>query len=130
MALSPFAFNPVTGWNDATVFPTYEASEVKVRSDLQKLHDQTKNCLNSVITEINESLLSIETTIPHATGSVTVYSSLITEDHEVLLAELGDPSVQGDDMTIWTHDGLVSVNTYVSEDTTLKLVIGKAQATI
>ena len=49
MAVTPFAFDPPGGWNDAAVFPTYETSEMKVRSDLQELHDQTRDFINGLI---------------------------------------------------------------------------------
>lgn len=53
MAIEPieqFAFNPATGWNDSTRFPTYEDDEEQVRADLQALHDQTRDYINSLRT--------------------------------------------------------------------------------
>lgn len=47
MAIAPFAFTKV--WTNPTDFPTYEADETKVREDLQKLHDETKNYINNTL---------------------------------------------------------------------------------
>ena len=54
MAISSFAFDPPTGWNDSTRFPTYEGSEVQVREDMQELHDQTRDYINSLVTTLND----------------------------------------------------------------------------
>lgn len=51
MAIEPieqFAFNPASGWNDSTRFPTYEDNEEQVRADLQALHNQTRDYINSL----------------------------------------------------------------------------------
>lgn len=47
MAITPFAFTKV--WTNPTDFPTYEPNETKVREDLQKLHDETKDYINNTL---------------------------------------------------------------------------------
>ena len=37
-------------WNDPSDFPTVEMNEEKVRADQQLLHDETKSCINALIT--------------------------------------------------------------------------------
>lgn len=52
MAITPLAFDPPTGWNDSTRFPTYEGSEAQVRADMQELYDQTRDYINNTLSPV------------------------------------------------------------------------------
>ena len=126
MAITPFAFDPPTGWNDATVFPTYEASEVKVRSDMQKLHDQTRDYINSLVTTINRELLLVEAS-SFSSLPKTIVSDKITKNHVVVRMELGTPTAQVGAWTVTTVNGSLTINGTISGSTTLKIVLGEVE---
>jgi len=124
MAISPFAFDPPTGWNDATVFPTYETSEAKVRSDLQKLHNQTRDYINSLVTSLNRNMLLVE--IPSLNELPrTVINSKITDKHVVLHMTLGTPAAQTGEWTVETENGSLTISGNISGSTTIQLVLGE-----
>ena len=123
MSLTPFAFDPPTGWNDPTTFPTYEAEEAKVRSDLQKLHDQTRDYINDMVTVVNRNLLLVETTV--SSLPKTVSNAAITANHVGMRLELGTPTAQTSEWTVTTASGSVTISGSVSGSTTVKLVLGE-----
>jgi len=124
MAVTPFAFDPPTGWNDPTVFPTYESSEAKVRSDMQELHDQTRDYINNTVVPIlNRNLLLVEIASFNSLPK-TVNNVQITTDHVVLESTLGSPTSQTGDWTVTTANGSLTVSGTISGSTTLRLVLG------
>ena len=123
MAFTPFAFDPPTGWNDATVFPTYEASEAKVRSDMQKLHDQTRDYINDLVTQVGKNVLMVETTV--SSLPKTISNDEITANHVVLRMELGTPTAQTSEWTVTTGVGTITISGTVSGSTTVKLVLSE-----
>lgn len=56
---------------------------------------------------------------------VTVTDDLITVDHVVLEAELGDPQAQTSEWTVTTAAGSATISGSVSGTTSLKLILGK-----
>ena len=50
MAITPMAFTPTDGWENATAFPTNPDTEAAARAMLQELHTQTKTFINALIT--------------------------------------------------------------------------------
>ena len=48
-------------WNDPSDFPTIETSEAQVRLDMQQLHDETKEFINSLVSVLDG--LGVETTV-------------------------------------------------------------------
>ena len=52
MAIAPLAFDPSTGWNNSTSFPTNPETEAAARLLLQELHDQTRDFVNGLITTL------------------------------------------------------------------------------
>lgn len=127
MAIQPFAFDPPTGWNDPAVFPTYEASEAKVRSDMQKLHDQTRDYINDMVDAMSDSLLTIE--IPSfSVLPQTVTNSRITSDHVVVSATPGTPEAVVGEWTVTTANGSLTITGTISGSTTLRLVLGASVA--
>lgn len=54
MALDKLSFTK--DWNNPEDFPTYEPSESKVRSDMQQLHDETKDYLNKKVVPAVENV--------------------------------------------------------------------------
>lgn len=128
MSISPFAFDPPTGWNDPVVFPTLESSEIKVRSDMQKLHDQTRDFINDLVTEVNQGVLRVSMTV-NSTPK-TIYSTKITAGHTLLRAEIGTPTAVVGEWSVTTADGSLTVDGTLSGSTTLVLVLGKPAAAI
>jgi len=123
MAFTPFAFDPPTGWNDKTVFPTYEDSEDKVRSDLQKLHDQTRDYINNLVTQVGKNVIMVETTV--SSLPATINNAEITANHVVLRMELGTPTAQTSEWTVTTGVGTITISGTVSGSTTVKLVLSE-----
>ena len=123
MAFTPFAFDPPTGWNDVTVFPTYEASEAKVRSDMQKLHDQTRDYINDLVTQVGKNVLMVETTV--SSLPTTISNDEITANPVVLRMELGTPTAQTSEWTVTTGVGTITISGTVSGSTTVKLVLSE-----
>ena len=125
MSISPFAFDPPTGWNDATVFPTHESSEVRVRADMQELHDQTRDYINTMVTALNNNLLQVSlasfSSLPQ-----TVYNAAITSEHTLIRAEVGTPSAQVGEWTVTTANGSATISGTISGSTTLTLILGVA----
>lgn len=126
MSISPFAFDPPTGWNDPEVFPTYEASEMKVRSDLQKLHDQTRDYINGLVTEVNTDVLKASTTV--TSTPKTLYNQKITAGHVVIGTEIGTPSAVVGEWTVTTADGSLTIDGELNGSTTLSLILAKPRA--
>ena len=127
MAIQPFAFDPPTGWNDPAVFPTYETSEAKVRADMQKLHDQTRDYINDMVDSMSDSLLTIE--IPSFSAlPQTVTNSRITSEHVVVSATLGTPEAVVGEWTVTTANGSLTITGTISGSTTLRLVLGASVA--
>ena len=50
--MNQFAFNPTNGLADASAFPN-PASETETRTQLNELHVQTRNFINTMVTQIN-----------------------------------------------------------------------------
>lgn len=124
MAITPFAFDPPTGWNDASVFPTYETSEAKVRSDMQELHDQTRDFINSMVTAFNRNNLLID--IPSFNSlPQTVSHASITANHVVMHMTLGTPTAQTGEWTVTTSNGSLTITGTISGSTTAQLVLGE-----
>ena len=44
-------------WENAADFPAIETSEAQVRKDMQVLHDETRDALNSVVQKLNTKKL-------------------------------------------------------------------------
>ena len=126
MSIQPFAFDPPTGWNNPDVFPTYEASEMKVRSDLQKLHDQTRDFINGMVNEINVDVLKASTTV--SSTPKTIYNQKITASHVLLRAEIGTPSAVVGEWTVTTADGSLTIDGTLNGSTTLVLVLAKPRS--
>ena len=126
MSISPFAFDPPTGWNDPDVFPTYEASEMKVRADLQKLHDQTRDYINGLVSEVNVDVLKVSTTVNAVPK--TVYNQKITASHVLLHAEIGTPNAVVGEWTVTTADGSLTIDGALNGSTTLVLILAKPRA--
>lgn len=124
MAITPFAFDPPTGWNDSTVFPTYEASEAKVRSDMQMLHDQTRDYINGLVTEIESAQLLLIDIPSFDTLPYTLYDSRITANHILVRALPGNPDAVVGTWSVVTYNGRVQVRGTISGSTTLQLVLG------
>lgn len=62
-----FSFDPPNGWNDPTVFPTYEENEEQVRADLQRLHNQTRDYLNDqLLQSVDEAIADMEEYVDEA----------------------------------------------------------------
>ena len=128
MAISPFAFNPPTGWNDPTVFPAYEASEAQIRTNYQRLHDQTRNYINNtVITALNRGVMLIETTVSSLPKVIS--NAAITANHEVLRMELDTPAAQTEDWTLTTANGSLTITGSISGSTAVKLVLAEVTNT-
>ena len=132
MAVSPypaaFAFDPPTGWNDSTVFPTYESSEVKVRSDLQKLHDQTRDYVNSMVTEMKRDVLKVSASLTSLPK--TIYSTKITADHVATRMEASTPSAWVGEWTVTTGSGTLTIDGTLSGETDVVIVLEKPSASI
>lgn len=91
MALERFAFDPPNGWNDATVFPTYEENEAQVRADYQRLHDQTRNFINNKIMQAVETEIDALTLYVQQAIEGIVVGSL--PDNSVTTSKLADGAV-------------------------------------
>lgn len=128
MSMAPFVFDPPTGWNDPVVFPTLESSEIKVRSDMQKLHDQTRDFINDLVDEVNQGELRVSTTV-NSTPK-TIYSTKITANHTLLRVEIGTPANVVGEWSATFADGSLTLDGTLSGSTTMVLVIGKPAATI
>ena len=126
MAITPFAFDPPTGWNDSAVFPTYETSEVKVRSDMQELHDQTRDYINDLVTVLNRGLLLVESA-SFSSLPKTISNDQITANHVALKLELGTPTAMVGEWTVTTSSGSLTISGTISGSTTIKLVLGEAE---
>lgn len=130
MSISAFAFDPPTGWNDASVFPTYEASEVKVRSDMQELHDQALSFINTLGAELDKEILEVSISSLSSLPT-TIYSTKITADHIVLDFYIKDQEdVQGDEWTITTANGGVTISGTLNATTDIVLALGKSSLTV
>lgn len=77
MALEKLEFTK--DWNNPEDFPTYEPSESKVRSDMQQLHDETKDYLNQkvapAIEAVEKAIAEVEG-VNHEHSNMSVLSSI------------------------------------------------------
>lgn len=132
MAVSPypaaFAFDPPTGWNDSTAFPTYESSEVKVRSDLQELHDQTRDYINSMVTELKRGVLKVSASVTSLPK--TIYSTKITADHIATHMEASTPSAWVGEWTVTTAAGSLTISGTLSGTTDVVILLEQPAASI
>lgn len=83
--MDTLVFTPSTGYLDTTAFPDPE-SETETRSQLQELHDQTKEYINTVIVPTMEILLG-------ASGDASALTELIAQINGK--ADLASPALTG-----------------------------------
>ena len=85
-------------------------------------HDTSKADLDKEIITINLGTVS---SLP-----VTVSNAKITASHEVIRAELGDPSAQSGNWTVVTADGSLTLSGGISGSTTVQLTLGLSGKTV
>ena len=73
--MDQFAFNPTNGLADASAFPN-PASESETRNQLNELHIQTRDFINTMVTVINTMSDTIES-IAGATGSEQAIATIL-----------------------------------------------------
>lgn len=91
MAITPFVFNPATGWEDSSVFPTTRNNEELVRGDLQRLHDQTRDYINNTLAPQVEGALADQKTELEA--EIAEISQGAVPDNTITAAKLTADSV-------------------------------------
>lgn len=79
--MDQFAFNPTNGLADATVF-TNPTSEAETRNQLNELHIQTRNFINTMVTQIN-SMLSDITALQAAVGDPDAIQEILDAVGEI-----------------------------------------------
>lgn len=90
MSISNFEFSK--NWTDSDDFPTKETSESQVREDLQLLHDEMKNFINSeVIPLVNAN----ESNIAAMGGGGSINGDQI-DDHSITGDKLDDKCITED----------------------------------
>ena len=72
MAFTELTFEPATGWNNSTSFPTTPASEADARERLQEIHDQTRDYINDTL------LAELEATDSGSSGAENIGSAAIS----------------------------------------------------
>lgn len=91
MSITPFVFDPATGWEDSSVFPTTRDNEELVRADLQRLHTQTRNYINNTLAPQVESALADQKTELEA--EIAEISQGAVPDNTITAAKLTADSV-------------------------------------
>ena len=84
MSLEKLSFTK--DWNNPEDFPTYEPSESKVRSDMQRLHDETKDYLNErVVPAVERVEQSVEAVakVNHGHGNLSVLDRIAGVSQEL-----------------------------------------------
>lgn len=92
MADPNFVYDPVTGWNDANIFPT-TPSKAAVRGLLQRLFDQARDAINALIPWANLKFATKAEVNGVVAGQINTIDET-TGKHYVIFIDNGIPGLR------------------------------------
>lgn len=100
------SFDYTKKWTNPEDFPTYEAEEAKVRSDMQELFDQIRDALNALAQAIEAANIPFTATveIPNVTNVQAAIAAVQAQIAGAALGEIPDGSL----MAVKLADGAVT----------------------